>query len=224
MGSTTSRAPGCIDERYTAALVAIEGSASKVQQRYIDSMTDLERLQDFIEQLQLSSDPALLTVPITLLTLTSAPYLRGATFQQDLIDRLGNPAGPDLSLTRYPATTEQAFDTQAYLGDDPAVAVPTPPADGTVVRSGTWGQFFLTLLLREGIALDAVDAATTGWAGDSYVTWTSGSLSCLRLDTRMDDAARATTLQSALVAWADRHAGAEVTTPAPDTVRLTSCA
>ena len=215
---------GLVDERYTAALVAIEGSASKVQQRYIDSMTDLERLQDLIEQLQLSSDPALLSVPITLLTLTSAPYLRGATFEQELIDRLGNPAGPDLSLSRYPATTEQAFDTDAYLADDPAVAVPTPPADGIVVRNGPWGQFLLTLLLREGIALDAVDAATAGWAGDAYVTWTSGPLSCLRLDTRMDDAGRATTLENALGAWAERHAGAVVEALSPETVRLTSCA
>ena len=215
---------GLIDERYTAALVAIEGSAAKVQQRYIDSMTDLERAQDLIEQLQLSSDPALFGLPITLLTLTSAPYLRGATFEQDLIDRLGNPAGPDLSLTRYPSSTEQAFDTGTYLADQPAVAVPTPPADGTAVRSGPWGQFLLTLLLREGIALDTVDAATVGWAGDAYVTWTAGPLSCLRLDTRMDDAGRAAVLQSALSDWAGRRTGAVVTPLSADTVRVTACA
>ena len=224
LGLSGLTSTGLVDEHYLAALVAVEGSASKVQQRYVDSMSDLERAQDLIEQLQLSSDPALLTLPITLLTLTSAPYLRGVTFEQDLIDRLGNPAGPDLSLTRLPATTEQAFDTDTYLADQPAVPVATPPADGPVVTSGPWGQFLLTLLLREGIALDTVDPATHGWAGDAYVTWTSGGQSCLRLDTRMDDPAAASTLEAPLAGWGTRPPGATVVTAAPDTVRLTSCA
>ncbi len=215
---------GLIDEDYLAALVAIEGSASEVQRRYFDSMSDFERLQDLAEQLQLGSDPALLQVPITLLTLTSAPYLRGAVFQDELIAALGNPAGPDLSLTRYPATTEQAFDTARFLADEPAVAVPTPPAGGAVVRSGPFGQFMLTLLLREGLALDAVDPVTVGWAGDSYVTWTDGTADCLRLDTRMDTAEQATALAGALTTWSGRHPGATVEATAPDTVRLTSCA
>ncbi len=224
LGLSGLTSTGLVDEHYLAALVAVEGSASKVQQRYVDSMTDLERAQDLIEQLQLSSDPALLTVPITLLTLTSAPYLRGATFEQQLIDRLGNPAGPDLSLTRLPATTEQAFDTDTYLADQPAVPVATPPSDGTAVRSGPFGQFLLTLLLREGLALDTVDPATHGWAGDAYVTWRDGSRSCLRLDTQMDDPASAGTLEAALDGWATRHAGATVTAIGADTVRVTSCA
>ena len=214
---------GLVDEQYLAALVAIEGSAVKVQQRYIDSMSDLERFQDLAEQLELGSDPALLEVPIALLTLTSAPYVRGATFQEDLIGRLGNPAGPDLSLTRYPASTEQAFSTDAYLADEPTQAVAVPPADGPAVRSGAWGQFLLTLLLREGLALDTVDAATQGWAGDAYVTWTAGSQSCLRLDTRMDDQARADALRAALVGWSGRHPGATVTDLGGSTVRLTAC-
>lgn len=215
---------GLIDEDYLAALVAIEGSASEVQRRYLDAMSDLERFQDLAEQLQLSSDPALLRVPITLLTLTSAPYLRGAAFQDELIAELGNPAGPDLSLTRYPATTEQAFDTDRYLADEPAVAVPTPPADGTVVRSGPFGQFLLTLLLRDGLALDAVDPVTVGWAGDAYVTWSNGGTDCLRLDTRMDSAEAATALDAALDTWSTRHPGAVVEALAPDTVRVTACA
>jgi hypothetical protein len=215
---------GLVDERYLAALVAIEGSASKVQQRYVDSLDAIERLQSLAEQLQAGSDPALLTLPITLLTLTSAPYLRGSVFTQELIDTLGNPAGPDLSLTRYPATTEQAFDTARFLADEPAAPVPVPPAEGTVVRSGPFGQFLLTLLLREGLALDAVDPVTVGWAGDAYVSWTTGTSSCVRLDTRMEDTARADALEAALVGWTGRHPGATVTDLGGDTIRLTACA
>ena len=215
---------GLIDEDYLAALVAIEGSASEVQRRYFDSMSDFERVQDLAEQLQLGSDPALLQVPITLLTLSSAPYLRGAVFQDELIAALGNPAGPDLSLTRYPETTEQAFDTTRFLADESAVAVPTPPAGGAAVRSGPFGQFMLTLLLKEGLALDAIDPVTVGWAGDAYVTWSNGTTDCLRLDTKMDTPAQATALAGALTTWSSRHAGATIEATAPDTVRLTSCA
>jgi hypothetical protein len=215
---------GLIDEEYVAQLVAVEGSASLVQRRYVDSMTDLERFQNLVEQLTLGADPALLQVPIALLALTSAPYLRGAVFQDELVAALGNPAGPDLSLTRYPATTEQAFDTATYLAAEPAVAVPTPPADGSVVRSGPFGQFLLTLLLREGLALDAVDPVAVGWAGDAYVTWTDGTTDCLRLDTRMDTAEQAAALTGALAAWVTRHPGSTVESLGPDTVRLTACA
>ncbi|MFZ4519946.1 MAG: hypothetical protein ACOYOP_16265, partial [Microthrixaceae bacterium] len=215
---------GLVSEERLAALVAVEGSAAEVQRRYIDSMSDADRLADLAEQLQLSSDPQLLTLPVALLTLTSAPYLRGVTFQGDLIAALGNPAGPDASLTRYPASTEQAFDTGRYLADEPVTPVAVPPADGTVVRSGRFGQFLLTLLIREGLALDRVDPATSGWAGDSYVTWTSGTASCLRLDTRTDDVATADTLATALADWAARRAGAAVERPDPTTVRVTTCA
>jgi len=212
-----------LDERYFAALVAIEGSASLVQQGYVATMTPFEQLENLAEQLSLGSDPELLTVPLALLSFTSATYLRGATFQHELVARLGAPAGPDQSLTRYPATAEQAFDPERYLADEPAVAVAPPPADGAEVTRGSWGQFLLTLLLQEGLGLDRVAAETDGWAGDAYVTWTAGTQRCLRLDTRMDSAAQAETLRSALVGWAGSRAGAQIDVLDPTAVRLTSC-
>ena len=75
---------------------------------------------------------------------------------------------------------------------------PDPTADGPIVRSGPFGQFLMSLVLREGIVLDAVDPATTGGAGDAYTTWTAGPSSCLRLDTRMDTPAQAGVLETAL--------------------------
>jgi len=213
-----------LDEQYFAALVAIEGSASLVQQRYVASMSPLDQIVNLSEQLQLGSDPALLTVPLALLTFTSAPYLRGAAFQNQLVRTLGNPAGPDQSLTRYPSTAEQAFDTSKYLADEPAVAVAEPPADGTVVTSGSWGQFLLTLLIDNGLALDRVSPATAGWAGDSYVTWSSGAQDCFRLDTTMDTATQTDTLAAAMNDWATLRSGASVVELNDTTVRLTSCA
>ncbi len=216
---------GVVDEQYLATLVAVEGSASVVQQKYYGAMSPLDQFADINEQLAAGSDPALLTVPLTMLTITTAPYLRGAAFQHDLIAALGNPAGPDLSLTRYPANTEQAFDTAKYLADEAAVAVPTPPTDGgaPVLRSGDFGPFLLSLMLREGLVLDTLDPVTAGWAGGSYATWTNGAQSCIRIDQVMDSNAQAVDLGNALYGWGSLHPGATVDMPTSTSVRLTRC-
>ncbi len=212
-----------LSEARFASLVAIEGSAVRVQQAYYANMSAIEQAQDIAEQLQAGSDPALLTVPLALLVFTQAPYLRGATFSAQMAAIGGVPAGVDETLTRYPATAEQAFDTARYQANEPAVPVTTPPAEGTVVESGTWGQFLLTLLLRNGVALDSVDPVTQGWAGDAYVTWENGTEDCLRLDTRMDTAAQASALGSELTTWAGGRPDAQVQALDATTVRVTTC-
>lgn len=213
---------GLLGERTFSSLVAIEGDAVRTQQAYYNSMNAIEQAQDVAEQLSFPIDPALLTVPLALLTFTQTPYLRGGTFVNEVAAAGGGVPAIDAMFSRYPATEEQAFDTAKYLANEPAVAVPIPPADGTVAASGTWGQFLLSLVLRNGIAVD-VDPVTVGWAGDGFVTWTAGAQSCLRLDTRMDTQAQANSLSAAENAWAVTQPGALVTAPAPATVRLTAC-
>jgi hypothetical protein len=129
-------------------------------------------------------------------------------------------------IQRLPATAEQAFDTSKYLADEPAAPVALPPADGPIVESGTWGQYLLSLIIDNGLTLDKVDPATVGWAGDGYVTWQSGGVDCIRLDTQMDTAAEATTVHNALATWAAGVLAAPDTTViqfGASSVRLTSC-
>jgi hypothetical protein len=213
-----------LGEKTFASLIAIEGDAVRVQQKYVASMSGVEQAQDLAEQLQLGSDPALLQVPLALLSLTQAPYLRGGTFAYE-VSAAGGVAGLDAAMERYPATAEQAYDTHKYLADEPAVAVAAPPVDpgGTPVDGGTWGQYLLTMVLKNGLALDTVEPVTRGWAGDAYVTWTDGSRSCLRLDTRMDTADEATSLRNALASWAATRSSASVVDLGGATTRLTAC-
>ena len=213
---------GLLGQATFSALVAIEGDAARTQQRYVNAMSAIDRAQDTAEQLTIGTDPALLTVPIELLTFTQAPYTQGPKFVSSVAAAGGN-AAVDGIFSRYPATAEQAFDTSKYLTNDPAVAVPAPPADGPIVASGGLGQFLLSEIIRQGAALD-VDPVTRGWAGDAYVSWGSGASSCLRLDTRMDTQAQADALRSSLSNWASSHPHAVVAPEAPATVRLTSCA
>ncbi len=217
---------GMLGERTFASLVAIEGSASRVQQAYVASMSGIEQAQDLAEQLSLGADPTLLSVPLALLSFAQAPYLRGPTFIRQAAAALGGgTAGLDAALLRYPATAEQAFDTAAYVANELAVPVATPPveAGGTPVASGTWGQFLLTMLLRSGLALDSVDPATRGWAGDAYVTWTDGAQSCFRLDVQMDTPQAATTLRTALTSWRNSRPGVTTAELDPVLTRVTAC-
>ena len=218
-------AEGLIDTQYLSKLVAIEGSAERVRSAYYNFLSPLEKAQSIQEQLNAGGSPDLLTIPITLLTLTSAPYLRGLTFQNQVIAALGNPAGPDETLTRYPANTEQGFDTAKYLADEVAVPVPTPPTEGgaVAVRTGQFGPLLLSLVLREGIVLDTLDPLTSGWAGGSYVTWKDGAAECIRVDTTWDSNGEAVNLANALAGWSGLHSGATVEMPAPTEVRLTRC-
>ena len=182
-------------------------------------MTPLEQLQNVAEQLSFQIDPAILSVPLALLSLSQTPYLQGPQF----VAGLGGNAGIDAMFDRYPATAEQAWNPAKYLANEGAVAVPTPPAGGSIVNSGSWGQFFMTLLLGEGVNLDAtLNPVTDGWAGDSFVTWTSGTASCIRIDTRSDTAPQSDALRGALTTWASTH-GAIVSAVDPTTARVTAC-
>lgn len=216
------KGPGLISQEQLAFLVAVEGDAVRVQQSYVTTFNPIEAAQDLAEQLSLGADPALLTVPLALLSLTQMPYLQGPRFTGAQVGA-GVPAGLDAVFSRYPDTEEEAFDPAKYASDEGSVSLPTPPADGAVVRSGTWGQFLLTLILQNGLSLDAtVNPLTVGWAGGSFVTWTAGGDDCIRIDTRMDTGAQAHDLATALGAWAVERSAASVSTTGND-VRLTSC-
>lgn len=216
---------GLLDEEYLAQLVAIEGSAERVRSRYAASFGPFETLQSLAEQLEAGSDPELLTIPITLLTLTSAPYLAGVRFQRELAAELGDPEGIDLSLTRYPANTEQGFDPAKYLADEPAEEVPAPPTDAgaPVVRSGEFGPLLISLVLREGIVLDEVDPVASGWNGGSYTSWESAIGACIRVDTHWDGPDDAAAVRAAFTSWGSAHGGTTVLSPSPVEVRFTRC-
>ena len=159
-------------------------------------------------------------MPLALLSISQTPYLQGPQF----VAGLGGNAGIDAMFSRYPATAEQAWNPAKYLANEAAVPVPVPPAGGAVVTSGTWGRFSMTLLLGGGINLDAtLDPVTDGWAGDAFVTWTSGAQRCIRIDTKSDTAGQSSALGAALTSWAQARPAATVTPLDATTVRVTSC-
>ncbi|MGB3409792.1 MAG: hypothetical protein WBA45_01240 [Microthrixaceae bacterium] len=217
---SSSKGPGVLSEEQLAYLVAVEGDAADIQRAFVASSSPLDQLGSLIEQLSFPLDPEILSVPVALLSISQTPYLRGPEF----VEGLGGPSAVDQMFNRFPTTAEQAWDVQKYLADEPAEHIESPPAEGQVVATGTWGQFFMSLILSNGINLNgSVDPATNGWAGDSYVTWTSAGESCIRIDTRQDTAALADRLRAALDGWAARSGG-QIQALDPLTTRLTRCA
>lgn len=214
-----------LDERNIAFLVAVEGSAARVQNAYFASMSAADQLQSTLGKLALNLNPALADVPLALISLTGVPYQQGPRFIDAAASHGGVPAGIDAVFARFPATEEQAWNPAKYESDEGAVSVPDPPADGTVVRSGTWGQFLLTLLVDQGISVDgSLDPVTNGWAGDAYVVWNANGRSCFRLDTEMDTAGEANALKNSLTVWTLLHPGATAVANGSTGVRLTACA
>lgn len=215
-----SKGPGLLDERQMSYLVAVEGDAAHVQRQYVRTMNPFDQLASVLEQLSFPIDPEILGVPVALLSIAQTPYLRGPEF----VAGLGGLAAVDAMFDRFPVTTEQAWDVAKYLADERGEPLDPPPAEGDVVASGTWGQFLTSLVLTDGINLDGkLKSVTRGWAGDAFVTWTDGSRSCIRIDTRQDDEDSSARLASALGKWADR-AGASLERLDPTTTRLTRCA
>jgi hypothetical protein len=215
-----SKGDGVISEPQISFLIGVEGDAVRTQQAYVATMSPAEQLQDIAEQLSFQIDPAILSVPLALLSLNQAPYLQGPQF----VAGLGGNAGIDAMFGRYPETTEQAWDPAKYLANEGPVAVATPPAGGAIVNSGRWGRWLMSLVLAEGIDIDAsLNPATAGWAGDAFVTWTSGSANCIRIDTKSDTAPQSTALRNALTSWSAIHSGATVEALDATTARLTSC-
>jgi hypothetical protein len=215
----------------SAALTAlVEGDAVRVQQLYANELPSRER-----EQYEASraagangalADARSSGVPDSLIVLFQSPYLLGPVMLQLVQSAEG--AGAIDGLFRRPPVTDSA-----YL--DPTTLVehvqPTPVATPALQqderaegKAEAFGAFVLYLILAS--RTDPVDALTVadGWAGDSMVTFTRGTSTCLRATFagRTPDAAAA--IGDALRQWAaaapDQTADATV---AGSLTTLTAC-
>lgn len=89
---------------------------------------------------------------------------------------------------------------------------------------GVFGQLMLELLLDPVVGMARSEQVTDDWAGDWYVSWRTGDRSCVRLDVAMETATALEELHDALGDWARTVPDARIERPAPDLVRVTSCA
>ncbi len=157
----------CNDERFQAALGAVEGSAN-----YFATQVSLRFP---ISELGELGGGGLNGVPPLIVELQAYPYTAGQAFVDSLADE-GGPAAVDGALRSFPVTTEQVLHPSAYPADRPTrVDVPDfAPTFGPGFRDHDVmlvGEVWLKALLHTRIDLSTSERAAAGWDGGIYRAW-----------------------------------------------------
>jgi hypothetical protein len=203
------------DEAATGWDSLIEGSAVRIERRYVQSLTASERREmRRVEEAQLALRG---DVPPLVEASLGVPYVHGPELVEALL-RQGGRARLDAAFSSPPVSSEQVLDPSRYFRGDRPLPVRRPAVDGRLLDEGEIGQLLLTLLLQSRLDKRAALTAAAGWGGDRYVAWKRGDTTCVRMTFAMDTPADARELASALSEWAARGAGS-----AASGTSLTAC-
>jgi hypothetical protein len=213
------------DESGYAFSALVEGSARRVEDAYVASMSAAEQIEAATEQAALLAlHPELRDLPSALLTLAESPYADGSLFVEDLLDT-GGQTRLDAAFTTPPTTSEHIFEPSRFISAEVAVAVPAPRSDGEASDVGVLGEVLLREMLFDALpSVAKVQRAIAGWGGDAYTTWIDASgKTCLR-DTFVGDTQGDTNeLVDAISEWGADHA-AVIDAPADGPATFTVCA
>jgi hypothetical protein len=211
------------DEIGFGFLALTEGNAKRVEDAYRATLSPADQTSATAEenQLGLSGVASLSKLTISLLQLEYAPYDIGERFVKAVLAN-GGQAALDRVFADPPHTSEQVIDPTKYFAKEGRRTVPPPAADGTVFKSGVFGEIVLQNMLTSAVSSKVAETAATGWAGDWFVAWRESNRVCLRADFAMDSSKDSTELRDALNKWAATRPSAKVGT-AGDAVELTSC-
>ena len=109
------------------------------------------------------------------------PYQGGIGFVARLREESGSWDGVNAAFLSPPTSTEQVIHPDRYLAGDYPLDVSLPdliPALGegwSLVHTDVAGEFLLRNYLEQGLSLEAVEEATTGWGGDRFATYRNQS-------------------------------------------------
>jgi hypothetical protein len=194
----------------TAAFRAlVEGDATRIEDEYLDTLSDAER-EEADQALGLAPDDTSLDeVPVALQAIDYSPYAIGPPAVALLAARGGNAAVDD-ALRDPPTTDLELLDPRALDAHTGAVEVDEPALPEGVAEStdsGDFGALTWYLVMAERIdpaaALDAVD----GWAGDAYVAYEDHGVTCMSIAFAGTDEAATATMRQALEQWATAMPG-----------------
>ena len=198
----------------------VEGTAARIEARFISALPDADKQSVQAEQQRIAG---LLPkdLPDYVLVEYAFPFGSGPKFADYLMNN-GGPARVNSAFSAPPTTTEQIIHPEKYVAGEGPKAMADPPADGAVIRSGSLGQLGIMLMLAQVLQPSDAEAASDGWGADRFVAWQNGAQTCVRLAIDMDTPDRTTAMGQALAAWAKDTPGATVQGSGPFTV--TRCA
>lgn len=204
------------DESRDGLKALVEGDASRVQDRYLASLSADERAQVDAERQRIARQAPndinrSIWVRFTY-AVTQGPKLVAALLSA------GGRARLDAAFSRPATTSEQVLAPDRYLAGEGAKAVVAPSPDGALESQGVLGHVGLLTMLSEAMDEDTAARAAGGWGGDRYVSWRDGNRTCVRAVIVMDTAQDTTELADALQRWAAARPGAGVSGSGPFTI------
>jgi hypothetical protein len=212
------------DDEIGFGFVALaEGNARHVENAYRDTLTTGEKASALAEEQKLAVSGALSLAKLTLamIQLELAPYEQGEKFVEAVLAN-GGQSALERAFNDPPRTSEQVIYPDKYFSREARRTVNPPPADGTVFKSGVFGEITLRAVLGAANSARAAETAAAGWAGDWYVAWRESNRVCLRADFVMESSKDTTELREALTKWAQNRPSGKVTNNG-DAVQVTSC-
>lgn len=160
-----------------AAMQALfEGDATYYQLVYMQSLPTEEQV-DAVQESLAAELPVMESLPGWFGEDLTWPYDAGFAFVQRVVDEEDVP-GLNQAYTLAPSTTEQIIHPGAYFTRQPAVEVDLPEVQVPgyeVYEEGEWGEWNLQLYLLDAVEPGEAIVAATGWGGDDYRIYWSGS-------------------------------------------------
>jgi hypothetical protein len=204
------------DESGVAWDSLVEGTASRIEARFVAALPDKDKRSVQAEQQRLAGQLPK-DLPDYVLVQYAFPFGSGPRFADALMGN-GGAAKINGAFQAPPANTEQIIHPEKFLAGEGPKALADPAADGPAVRSGSLGQLMLSLMLAQVLEPGDAESAADGWGADRYVTWQNGGQTCVRLSITMDTPEKAAEMGQALADWAQDTPGATVTGQGPFTV------
>jgi hypothetical protein len=193
----------CDDDRFLAALGAVEGSANHFATQVI--------IRFPVTEIGDLSGGGTRGVPPLIVELQAYPYTLGQVFVDRLADD-GGTAAVNRALRTFPITTEQVLHPSKFPGDTPRrVDVPDfAPTFGPRWRDHDVmlvGELWLRTLLDLRLDEPAAERAAAGWDGGIYRAWSNGDDVVVVLRTVWDTQQDATEFSATLDRWARQGPG-----------------
>jgi len=180
----------------------VEGDATRIENRYVDSLAEPQQQVYEQESNDQSSDADLSDVPPALLAYFGAPYVLG-TDLVELIAATGGNSAVNAAFDRPPSSEADLLDPFRYLARSGAtdVDVPALAPNEKHFDDGDMGAIALYFVLTSQFdphdALRAID----GWDGDAYVGFERDGRSCIRMAVAGTDPVATARLADLLDGW-----------------------
>jgi len=208
------------DETGAAWDSLVEGTASRIEARFVSALPDADKKSVQAEQQRIAGQLPK-DLPDYVLVQYAFPFGSGPKFADYLMTN-GGPARVNAAFQKPPITTEQIIHPEKFVAGEGPKALANPAADGPAIRSGSLGQLMISLMLAQVLDPGQAETVADGWGADRYVAWMNGNQTCVRLAIDMDTPDKLTAMGQALADWAKGTPGATVQGSGPYTV--TRCA